>query len=367
MLLSRVRLVGTGPFEDATFAFGDEGAAPRLATVVLGGPCGGKTSLLAAIASTRPGHAIAQLGARAEGGAAGHVICDWVLGDDDPPRPHVLRVASPNAKLDEPEDVALVRRREQTLFDRRAGEGGFALVAISGARWFSRTQVALASPDRSILRYDVRAPASFDDASRADLSRETKQALAFAAVGAALAAHGAPILRAGEGHFRPGPEPASEPPSERLRRCDASMRAALAAALDGTGFAYEGVDPLRLEPVFSERGTLGLFDDLPRSVRHAVALAALPLRALWGAYPHRDPLEAEGVVLVDDAEAQLPASHQRTLVARLRRALPRVQWILTTASPAVAEGAEPGDVIAVRRLPGSNKVELFDGASAVLH
>jgi hypothetical protein len=227
--------------------------------------------------------------------------------------------------------------------------------------------VALASPDRSILRYDARSPASFDDASRADLARETKQALAFAAVGAALAAQGAPILRAGEGHFRPGPDRSPEPPGERLRLCEASMKAVIAAVLEETGFTYEGVDPLRLEPVFSERGTLGLFDDLPRGVRHAVALAALPLRALWGAYPQKDPLESEGVVLVDDAEAQLPPSHQRTLLPRLRRALPRVQWIVTTASPAVAEGAEPGDVIAARRLPGSNKVELFDGASAVLH
>ncbi len=145
------------------------------------------------------------------------------------------------------------------------------------------------------------------------------------------------------------------------------MRSAVGAMLEGTGFDYEGVDPMRLEPVFSEQGTLGLFDDLPRGLRHAVALAALPLRALWGAYPQRDPLESEGVVLVDDAEAQLSAAHHRTLLPRLRRALPRVQWILTTASPAVAEGAEPGDVIAARRLPGSNKVELFDGASAVLH
>ncbi len=181
-----MRLVGIGPFDDATFVFGGEGLGPRLGTVVIGGASAGKTSLLAAIATTRPGHAVAQLGARAEGGAAGHAVCDWILSDDDPPRPHPLRVVSPNAKLDDPEDVALVRRREQTLFDRRASEGGFACVAISGARWFSRTAVALASPDRSVLRYDVRAPASFDDASRADLARETKQALVFASVGAAL-------------------------------------------------------------------------------------------------------------------------------------------------------------------------------------
>lgn len=379
MLLVSARLVGIGPFDDtsvlfsrtlpawpslpdaggasddaaiAAIALGDADERPRPVTVVIGGPCSGKTSLLAAVASTRPGHAVAQLTGRAEAGAPGHVVTEWHLGDDDAARPHPLRVASPNAKTDEGDDLALVRRREQALYDRRAGEGGFALVAFSGARWFSRTPVTLTTPDRTILRYDVRATASFDDASRADLTRETKQAVAFAAVGAALAAQ-----RAGSGDA-----------GARLSRFQASMVAAVSAVLDGTGFAFDGVDPARLEPVFLEEGGgLVLFDDLPRGLRHAVAFAALPLRALCAAYPDKDPRSAEGVVLLDDAEVQLPLAHQRTLVPRLRRALPGVQWIVTTASPAVAEGAELGDVIALRRLPGSAKVEIYDGASAVLH
>jgi hypothetical protein len=341
-------------------------------TVVIGGACAGKTSLLGAVASTRPGHAVAQLIGRSDAGAPGHVVSDWLLGDDDAARPHPLRVASPNAKLDEEEDVSLVRRREQALFDRRAAEGGFAFVAFSGARWFSRTPVALSTPDRTLLRYDVRASASFDDASRADLTRETKQALSFAAIGAALAEQRA---AAGEAPFAHGgrPSPRSLRPDAaalhaRLARFQAAMVEAVSAALEGSGFAYDGLDPARLEPVFSERGGASvLFDDLPRGLRHAVAFVVLPLRTLCAAYPERDPRAAEGVVLVDDAEAQLPLAHQRTLVPRLRRALPRVQWLLTTASPAVAEGAEIADVIALRRLPGSTRVELYEGASAVLH
>lgn len=361
-----MRLVGIGPFDDATFTFGEDIARPRLANVIIGGSCSGKTSLLTAIASTRPGHAVAQLVGRTESGVPGYAIADYALGDDDPTRPHTLRVASPNAKLDDEEDGGLARRREQTLFDRRAAEGGFAFIAISGARWFSRTPVALTSPDRTVFRYDPRAAATFDDASRADLARETKQAIVLAAIGCALAARGTPD-RSQEDSL-PSRTVATEAQASRLALCHSSMIAALGAALDGTGFAYDGVDPLRLEPIFSERGgSQGLFDDLPRGVRHAIAFAALPLRALWGAYPGADARDAEAVVLVDDAEAQLPQAHQRTLIPRLRRALPRVQWILTTASSAIAEGAEVGDVIAVRRLPGSNKVELFDGASAVLH
>ena len=370
MLLLRARLADIGPFDDATFAFGDPEGRPRLATVVIGGACAGKTSLLGAIASTRPGHAVAQVAGRSEPGP-GHVVTDWILGDDDAARPHPLRIASPNAKLDEEEDISLARRREQALFDRRAGEGGFAFVAFSGARWFSRTPVSLSTPDRTLLRYDVRAAASFDDASRADLTRETKQALSFAAIGAALAeqrasASEAPFAQGGPPPSPSGPDAAAL--HARLARFQAAMAGAVSAALDGSGFAYDGLDPARLEPVFSERGGPAmLFDDLPRGLRHAVAFVVLPLRALCAAYPDRDPRAAEGVVLIDDAEARLPLAHQRTLVARLRRALPRVQWIVTTASPAIAEGAEIGEVIAVRRLPGSTRVELYEGASAVLH
>lgn len=359
--------MGVGPFDDATFTFGEDQSRPRLANVIIGGACSGKTSLLSAIASTRPGHAVAQMVGRAESGVPGYAVADYALGDDDPARPHTLRVVSPNAKLEDEEDGGLARRREQTLFDRRAAEGGFAFIAISGARWFSRTPVALTSPDRTVFRYDPRATASFDDASRADLARETKQAIVIAAIGSALAAHGTPD-RGDDEDALPPRTVATEAQASRLALCHSSMIAALGAMLDGTGFAYEGVDPLRLEPIFTERGgSPGLFDDLPRGVRHAVAFAALPLRALWGAYPGADARDAEAVVVIDDAEAQLAPSHQRTLVPRLRRALPRVQWILTTASPAIAEGAEAGEVIAIRRLPGSNKVELFDGASAVLH
>lgn len=367
MLLSRARLVGIGPFDDVTFAFGEPDGRPRSVTVVIGGPGSGKTSLLAAIATTRPGHAIAQLVVRPDTAAPGHVVSDWFLGDDDLARPHPLRVVSPNARTDDDEALSLSRRREQALFDRRAGEGGFSFLTLSGARWFSRTPAALTTPDRTLLRYDVRASASFDDASRADLTRETKQALVFAAVASALVKTSSRADLGGDEGVDDRAIPA-DPQLARLVRFQSAMTAAVAAALEGTGYSYDGVDPARLEPVFSERaGKLTLFDDLPRGARHAVAFAALPLRTLTAAYPDRDPRSAEGLVLLDDAEAQLPLAQQRTLVSRLSRALPRVQWIVTTASPAVAEGADIGDVIAIRRLPGSSRVELYDGASALLH
>ncbi|WP_437567776.1 hypothetical protein [Sorangium sp. So ce542] len=362
MLLSRVRLAHVGPFDDLSLSFEDADGAPRRLVVLFGGDGVGKTSILSAIASTRPGYAVAQLKSRGDDGSPPLVVTDWMLGTDDPARAHPLRVASPNARLDEPEDAALLRRREQALFERRAAEGGFVLVALSGARWFSRTAIVLTTPERSILRYDVRAAASFDDATRTDLARETKQVLSFVPVAAAIArdrAKNKPEAR---------PDARADAQAARLGALERALREVLEALLEGHDATYVGVDPLRLEPVFERAdGQRVDFDDLGRSARHTVAFGALALRALASAHPTGDPRLAEGVVLIDDIEAQQPAHRQRSLAARLRAALPNVQWIVTTSSPAFALGCDLSDVIALRREPSSGRVEPHEGPDAVLH
>jgi hypothetical protein len=362
MLLAQLRLVDVGPFEDLTFPFAAPPELPRLATVIVGGGGVGKTSLLAAIASTRPGHAMPQsrpwvsavsaASAVRAVPAAPTAIAEWALDDDDPSRPHPLRVASPNSSsspaLDEREEEAMVRRREQTLFDRRATEGGFVLVALSGARWFSRTPVLLSSPERSILRHDPRATSTFDDATRADAARETKQVLSYAAIAAALA--------------MTAPDPVA------ARALDEAVRGAVGAVLKLVDFSYVGADAVSLEPTFvTPEGARCSFDDLPNSVRHLVSFVALPLRALAAAYPGRDPRYAQGVALIDDVELHQELSAQRGLVPALREALPRVQWIVTTASTAVALGCEAAEVLALRRMPASRRVELYEGSEAIIH
>ncbi|UQA57651.1 hypothetical protein [Polyangium aurulentum] len=354
MLLARIRLVGLGPFGDITLPLCDVEGNPRRLVVVFGGEGVGKTAVLAAIASTRPGHTVAQIQThpRAESPPP-FAVADWQLGDDDPVRPHALCVASPNARFDEREEEALLRRREQALFDRRSAERGFVLVPFSGARWFSRTPVLLTTPERTILRYDVRASASFDDASRTDLTRETKQILSFSCITAALSRTSSSGVD--DSLSLPG-------------RLEGGLREVLAALLEDDGHTFIGTDPVRLEPVFRDsEGRLLEFDDLPRSVRHLVAFGALTVRALAAAYPDREPREAEGVVLLDDVEIEQPTHRQRTLIARLRRALPRVQWIVTTASPDVALGCEPGELLALRRLPGASAIELHEGEDAMIH
>ncbi|TKC96402.1 hypothetical protein [Polyangium fumosum] len=366
MLLARIRLVGLGPFGDITLPLCDPDGSPRRLCVIFGGEGVGKTAVLSAIATTRPGHAVAQIVHTRSAGSPSSalradlphdprpdvppfVVAEWLLGDDDPARPHTLCVASPNARLDERDDEALLRRREQALFDRRAAERGFVLVSLSGARWFSRTPVLLTTPERTLLRYDVRASTSFDDASRTDIARETKQVLSFACITAALSrkTESAPVTAA---------------------RLETALVGVLGALLEEDGCTFVGVDPVRLEPLFRDADDRLLeFDDLPRSLRHLVAFGTHAVRSLAAAFPDRDPRESEGVVLIDDVEIEQPAHRLRTLIPRLRRALPRVQWILTSSSPDVALGCAPGEIIALRRLPGAAAIELHEGEDAVLH
>jgi hypothetical protein len=340
MQLATLRVVGVGPFDDLSISLTNDEGRLRRSLVVLGGGGVGKSSLLAAITLTRPGCAMPIPRARSASVGPVYVVADWILGDDDPQRPHPLRVTSPNAPIEEPEHYATLRRREQAIFDRRAQEGGFVLVSLSGARWFSRAPVLLASPERSILRYDVRAAPAFDDATRADLARETKQILSYAGIAAALG--GATGL-------------------------DATLREVVSGLTKLGGFNYEGVDPVTLEPLFDGERGLVMFDELPTSVRHLAAMGALAVRALYAAYPGRDPRLAEGVVLIDDAELHQDIGVQRALVPTLKELLPNVQWILTTASPALASGCEASEIIALRRMPESDRIELYEGELALVH
>lgn len=349
MHLTRVRLVGHGPFDDLTLSLSDEGEAPRPVTVVFGGGGVGKTSLLGAIANTRPGLAVA-LPARRGAGRPPFAVTHWRLGVDEPARPHPLRVASPNAQLDEPDDATLLGRREQALHDRRAVERGFVVLLFSAARWFSRSPLLLTAPERTVGRYDVRAAPNLDDATRGDLTRETKQALSYAAISAALA----------------GPEPSAL--QRRLADLDATMRQVVTSLTGLGGYDYLGADPLTLEPLFATPGgEAALFDELPTAMRHLASFGALTVRALFAAYPDLPLAQAEAVVLVDELALHQEPAVERQLLPALRTLLPRVQWVVTTSSTSLVATCEPGELIALRRTPPSARVELYEGPLAVVH
>ncbi len=335
MQLSQVRLVGVGPFEDLTVPLSDESGAMRRLTIVLGAGGVGKTSLLASIASTRPGSSV-PVRPRAGAASPAFVVADWVLGDDDPARPHPLRVTSPNAVLDEREDLAVLRRREQALFDRRATEGGFVLVGFSAVRSVPRAPLSLGMGERAaVTRYDPRAPVTFDDATRADVARDTKQALSAASIRASLG----------------GP-----------RALDDALREVVAGLQPLLDCAYDGADPVTFEPTFDTGGgARASFDDLPASARNVLAFGVLTARALHAAYPSRPPRESEGVVLIDEVELHQEPDAARAIVPALTRLFPRVQWIVSTQQPAVALACDSEDVFALRRMPSSTRIELFAG------
>src|SRR5882724_7883402 len=354
MYLLRAELHGVGPFEHLELSFTDEQEQPRRMIVIHGGGGVGKTSLLAAVGTSRPGHATAQQPRpeqqrQADGSASAWAAADWLLSQDDPERPHALRVASPNVKLAGPDDQELTRRREQALFDRVATEGGFAFLSIAATRWFSRQPIAISAPSRGVARYDVKQPAGLDDATRSDLSRETKQALAYAEIATALAER-----RALEGDVR-------------LDTLGPAMLNVVDRLVSLSGFAYLGLDAVSWEPMFRSADGVRLpFDALPTRARHLVAFGALSVRTLWAAYPDRDPRIAEGVVLIDEVDLHQDPAVALKLPATLRAALPSVQWVLTTDSPVLASGAAAGEVFALRA-GAEGKVELHAGPSATTH
>lgn len=347
MHLLRMRMTRLGPFDEIDLSFSEDGE-PRSITVVHGGGGVGKSTLLLALACTRPGYAVVGTGLGRERDEAGHAICEFYLGQDDPERPHALIVATPNARVYADDERETLRRREQALFDRVAREAGFVFVSIPATRWFSRQPIAIVGPGRGLSRYDVRAPIPLEDPTRGDLARETKQTLAYAAITKALGADGSA--------------------EQRFERLADGMKHAVDALVGLMGFRWIGLDPLTLEPVFRGNGERVVpFDSLPTRARHLVAFAALPVRALWAAYPTRDPHEAEGIVAIDEVDLHQDPTVLTRLVPALRTALPAVQWIVTTTSPLVASSCDVRDVIALRQSPERDTVELYTGEMARTH
>ncbi len=212
------------------------------------------------------------------------------------------------------------------------------------------------APRRSMMRYDVRSTTSFDQASSADLTRETKQALAYAAISSALS----PPRHTD----RRGADPRRFDP----RLLGRAMHETVDELVRLTGFRYDGLEPLSFEPRFVSVGGRQLtFDALPTRTRHLVAYAAITIKTLWAAYPTADPRAAEGVVAIDDADLHQDAHVQAELLRTLRASLLGVQWILTTASPHLAAGAAPGHVLALRRLSEDEQVSLFVDQQARTH
>jgi hypothetical protein len=101
--------------------------------------------------------------------------------------------------------------------------------------------------------------------------------------------------------------------------------------------------------------------DLPDGFRSSIAWL-VDLCDVWcqKTGPHAKPpkpADIEAIVLIDEIDLHLHPSLQRTLVPRLRKTLPKVQWIVSTHSPLILSSFESAELIALdRQVPGGIRV-----------
>ncbi len=101
--------------------------------------------------------------------------------------------------------------------------------------------------------------------------------------------------------------------------------------------------------------------ELPDGFRATIAWLA-DLCAAWCAKaPHEaesgDPAQIRAIVLIDEIDLHLHPSLQRVLVPRLRKALPEVQWIVTTHSPLVLASFDKSELVCLdAKEPGGKRV-----------
>jgi hypothetical protein len=90
-------------------------------------------------------------------------------------------------------------------------------------------------------------------------------------------------------------------------------------------------------------------------------LSVLWLLDLYGRAMRANRIDAEGrihgIVLIDEVDQHLHPSLQATILPRLAELLPGVQIVATTHSPLVALGAEPSQLVVLRRVNGDVEIE----------
>lgn len=114
-----------------------------------------------------------------------------------------------------------------------------------------------------------------------------------------------------------------------------------------------GVDYNESKITFTFRGKPVNAIDLPDGFRSTVAWLVDLCAAWYEKFPDiaekGNPSDIEGLVLIDEIDLHLHPSMQRIIVPRLRAALHKVQWIVTTHSPLILSSFDSAEIIALDR------------------
>ena len=124
----------------------------------------------------------------------------------------------------------------------------------------------------------------------------------------------------------------------------AHARRALETAMPNTRFKEITADGV----IFTENGVDLPLHQLSDGYRSVGGLVGDLVRRLTDAFPKiKDPLRTEGVVLIDEIDIHLHPRWQGSVVETLRELFPKMQFIVTSHSPFVAQDMRPKDKIII--------------------
>jgi hypothetical protein len=100
--------------------------------------------------------------------------------------------------------------------------------------------------------------------------------------------------------------------------------------------------------------------------RSVLALAIDLLHWLTDAFPDSaNPLQEQGVVLIDEIDAHLHPSWQRQIGTWLQEKFPGLQFIVTTHSPFIPQAADEGGIVTLKWAAGGKTVEAYTDSASV--
>nr|WP_319571746.1 AAA family ATPase [uncultured Draconibacterium sp.] len=97
---------------------------------------------------------------------------------------------------------------------------------------------------------------------------------------------------------------------------------------------------------FIEKGALLSFDELSEGYRSIIIFVSDLIYRLSKLSPDNDKItQLKGIVLVDEIDLHLHPKWQRVIIQKLRKLFPNIQFIFTTHSPAMIQGASKDALI----------------------